>query len=50
VQSDGRIIVGGKFTSVNGIGRNNIARLNVNGTLDESFNPGTGIDSSISTP
>jgi uncharacterized delta-60 repeat protein len=43
VQSDGRIIVGGEFTSVNGVGRNNLARLNANGTLDESFNPGTGI-------
>jgi uncharacterized delta-60 repeat protein len=43
IQSDGRILIGGRFSTVNGVGRNNIARLNANGTLDGSFNPGTGI-------
>jgi uncharacterized delta-60 repeat protein len=42
LQSDGKIIIGGNFTSYDGIGRNNIARLNTDGTLDTTFNPGTG--------
>jgi len=42
LQSDGKFLVGGSFTSVNGTNRNNIARLNANGSLDTTFNPGTG--------
>jgi uncharacterized delta-60 repeat protein len=41
-QSDGQIIVGGAFTSFNGIGRNGIARINNNGSLDLSFSTGMG--------
>jgi len=37
VQKDGKIVIGGKFSSVNGVPRNNIARLNPDGTLDRSF-------------
>ncbi|HAV64983.1 MAG TPA: hypothetical protein DCY13_21750, partial [Verrucomicrobiales bacterium] len=39
IQPDGKILIGGQFTSVNGASRNGIARLNANGTLDTSFNP-----------
>jgi uncharacterized delta-60 repeat protein len=42
LQSDGKIIIGGNFTTYNGISRNSIARLDTNGALDTSFNPGTG--------
>ena len=35
-------IIGGYFTAINGQSRNNIARLNSDGTLDTAFNPGTG--------
>src|SRR5438105_4143434 len=42
VQSDGKIIIGGYFSNYNGIGRNGIARLNADGSLDATFNPGTG--------
>ncbi|MBK7754042.1 MAG: delta-60 repeat domain-containing protein [Flavobacteriales bacterium] len=42
MQSDGKIIIGGSFTSYDGIGRNSIARLNADGSLDIGFNPGTG--------
>lgn len=42
VQPDGKVIVGGDFTTFNGIGRNGIARLLPNGMLDASFNPGSG--------
>ena len=43
LQTDGKIIVGGIFTSFNGVSRNKIARLNNDGTLDASFDPGLGI-------
>jgi uncharacterized delta-60 repeat protein len=39
VQPDGKILIGGSFSSVLGVPRNNIARLNANGTLDTAFNP-----------
>lgn len=47
IQSDGKIIVGGEFVSYNGISRNNIVRINIDGTIDASFNPGTGTDSLV---
>ncbi|MBN1657755.1 MAG: Ig-like domain repeat protein [Anaerolineae bacterium] len=39
VQPDGKVLIGGYFTSVDGTTRNRIARLNANGSLDLSFNP-----------
>ncbi len=42
IQNDGKVIIGGWFTTVNGVGRNYIARLNGNGSLDTGFNPGIG--------
>src|SRR5207248_1147872 len=42
VQPDGRILIGGQFTTYNGTARNNIARLNADGSLDTTFNVGTG--------
>jgi uncharacterized delta-60 repeat protein len=39
LQSDGKILIGGDFTSVGGITRNRIARLNADGTFDTGFNP-----------
>ena len=42
VQSDGKPVLGGAFTSVSGTGRNRLARLNANGTHDTAFNPGSG--------
>jgi uncharacterized delta-60 repeat protein len=47
-QPDGKILVAGLFNSVNGVPRNNIARLNTNGSLDGTFNPANGASSSIS--
>ncbi len=49
IQTDGKIIIAGDFTSYNGTARARIARLNANGTLDGTFNPGTGADQSIRT-
>lgn len=39
-QTDGKLVVGGIFNTVNGTTRNRIARFNIDGTLDASFNPG----------
>ena len=47
VQSDGRILVAGLFTSFNGTARNGIVRLNADGTLDTAFNPGSGFDANV---
>ncbi|MFM1874642.1 MAG: hypothetical protein RL266_379 [Bacteroidota bacterium] len=47
VQPDGKILVGGAFTLFNGVARNRIVRLNTDGTLDASFNPGTGFDNVV---
>lgn len=42
LQADGRILLGGIFTSFNGVPRPGLARLEANGSLDLSFNPGGG--------
>ena len=47
IQSDGKILIGGFFTSYNGTAINRIARINTDGTLDISFNPGTGPDKPV---
>jgi uncharacterized delta-60 repeat protein len=47
IQDDGKIVIGGDFTTYNGVSRNRIARLNAGGSLDTSFNPGTGASSSV---
>jgi len=47
LQKDGRIIIAGYFTSFSGVERNRIARLNADGSLDTSFDPGKGADQNI---
>jgi uncharacterized delta-60 repeat protein len=49
IQSDGKIIIGGAFTNCSGEGRNRVARLNTDGSLDASFNPGLGANNSVRT-
>ena len=46
-QTNGRILMGGAFTSVNGVFLNHIARLMTDGSLDTSFNPGAGADGAV---
>src|SRR6476646_484820 len=46
-QPDGKVIVAGRFTQANNVGRNRIARFNFNGSLDTTFDPGTGADAEI---
>lgn len=47
IQSDGKIIIVGRFTSYNGVSTNRIARVNTNGTLDTSYIVGSGADNRI---
>ena len=47
IQADGKILIGGLFTSVNGVALNHIARLNQNGSLDAAFQPGVGADDTV---
>ncbi len=42
-QPDGKLIIGGAFTSINGVPRSGVARLNSNGSVDTSFDPGAGV-------
>ncbi len=44
---DGKILVAGAFTSFNGVSINRIARLNSDGSLDNSFNTGSGPNQTI---
>jgi len=44
VQADGKILVGGHFTTLGGQPRNYLARLDADGTLDSGFNPGANND------
>ncbi|NBT49911.1 MAG: hypothetical protein EBT07_19245, partial [Actinobacteria bacterium] len=37
----------GEFTSINGTARNRIARLNSDGSLDTTFNPGSGANGTV---
>jgi uncharacterized delta-60 repeat protein len=42
-----KILIGGAFTSYNGVASNNLARIRANGSLDTSFDPGTGADGAV---
>lgn len=44
IQSDGKILVGGDYTTFNGVSQNGLVRLNTNGTKDTSFNIGSGFN------
>ncbi len=43
-QTDGKIYAGGDFTTIGGVTRNRIARLNPDGGVDTSFDPGSGFN------
>ncbi|MDQ3191855.1 MAG: T9SS type A sorting domain-containing protein [Bacteroidota bacterium] len=49
IQGTSSIMVGGDFYNFNGNSCKRIARINTNGSLDTSFNPGTGFDSPVET-
>lgn len=39
VQADGKVVIGGSFNSIDDVPRRNIARLNVDGSVDLDWNP-----------
>jgi len=47
LQSNGKVVIGGSFGLVNNVPRNNVARLNPDGSVDASFNPGSGPDGTV---
>lgn len=49
LQPDGKILIGGSFTAYDGVSRNHLARLHADGTLDASFNPGSGANNPVSS-
>ena len=46
-QTNLQVVIGGDFSSVNGINLNRVARLNSDGSVDTSFNPGIGPDGTV---
>ena len=50
LQPDGKVLIGGDFTSYNGTTRNHIARLNSDGSLDPTFDPGPGVSTTDGSP
>lgn len=47
LQTGGKMLLGGSFTSFNGQTRNRLVRLNANGSVDASFDPGSGPNDSV---
>lgn len=47
LQSEGKVLIGGSFTTFSGNSVNRIARLNPDGTLDNTFNTGTGANGTV---
>ena len=45
--NDGKVYVGGDFTTYRGASQSRLARLNTDGTLDTSFSVGTGPNSTV---
>lgn len=47
LQPDNNLIVGGEYTSLNGIPSSYLTRLQPDGTIDESFDTGTGFNGKV---
>ncbi|MBL7984440.1 MAG: hypothetical protein JNM91_05545 [Flavobacteriales bacterium] len=46
-QSDGKLLLGGRFYTYDGVRRRNICRVHPDGALDETFQVGTGFDGEV---
>ncbi|MEI7560661.1 MAG: delta-60 repeat domain-containing protein, partial [Actinomycetes bacterium] len=46
---DGKVLIGGTFTAFDGVVRNRIARLTVDGGIDSGFSPADGPDASVNS-
>lgn len=47
LQPDGKLLVAGNFTKINGTELANIARINPDGSVDKSFNPGPSVNFTV---
>jgi len=47
IQSDGKILVGGLFTTFNGVAKNRIVRLTTTGAIDNTFSTGSGASDAV---
>lgn len=47
LQPDGKLLIGGTFTNLGPVVRNRIARLNLDGSIDESFDLGVGANADV---
>lgn len=47
LQPDGKILLAGLFDNIQSTARSGIARLNANGSVDGTFDPGTGADDAV---
>lgn len=42
IQPDGKVLIVGDFTDIDGVSRNRVARMETSGAVDLTFDPGTG--------
>ena len=49
LQTDGKVLIGGRFSAFNGVSRSGVARLNADGSLDTLFAPTSGGFGTIQT-
>ena len=49
VQLDGKVLIGGVFDSVSGVPKQYLARMNPDGILDQSFDPGSWLNGSVTS-
>ncbi len=49
IESNGKILIGGRFTNFNKVTTNHLVRLNSDGSIDSGFNIGTGFDKNVYT-
>lgn len=47
IHSDGKVVLGGEFTTFNGVPFNRIVRLNTDGSIDTNFNIGSGFNDTV---
>ncbi len=47
VQADGKVVIGGQFSTVRGLARTNLARLNADGSGDSAFVPGISLQHAV---
>lgn len=45
--TDGKVLLAGAFTQVQGVNRGGIARLHADGSLDDTFDPGAGANGTV---